>query len=718
MRYPLIKFLIVIFLGQILLIAQHKKLTIDDIFTNTALRSKSISGLKWFSEGEKYSFFKYEDKAYSIYEHNVLTGEEKPIINGNELLTPDGEEIPLWNYEWSPNEKYILITGLLYARTVKTGGTFYIYNVNEKKIDLVIDSDDEQVNAHFSPDGKKLGFVRANNLFVIDINSGEEKQLTFDGSETILNGVFDWVYEEEFSIIQGWEWSPDSKSIAYWRLDQSQVPVVYITKYDSLYFPGTKQYYPKAGDNNSLIEIGVVDISSAKTVWIDLGEETDIYIPRIKFTNNQAKLSVQRLNRLQNKLELLITDTHNGEAKIILTETDSCWVDVYDNLKFFEDGKHFIWSSERNGFHHLYLYNLDGKLINQVTKGNWEIDKLISVDEEKEIVYYTSLERSPLNKDLYSIKLDGSDKKRITDQKGTHSIDISPNNKYFIDKYSNINTMPSTILYNIDGEGIHKLIEPDMTVFNEYDFSPVEFFTFTTSDGVELNAGMIKPADFDPSKKYPVLIDSYSGPGSQTVQDFWSVNLLYRMYAQNGYIIFWLDNRGTGGRGKSFENIVYKNLGYWETTDMIETAKYLASTGYVDPDRIGIEGTSYGGYVAALAILKGADYFKAAIVGAPVIHWKFYDTIYTERYMQSPDLNPEGYKVSSPLDYVKNLKGKLLLIHGTADDNVHLQNSIAFMKALQKANKQFDVMLYPETMHGGFGRHYIELITEFIYKNL
>ena len=716
MKFSLIKFLIIIFLSQLFVTAQNKKLTLDDIFSNRGLRSKSLYEIKWFDGGNKFSWLKYDENA--IYEHNVLTGEEKKIIGTKELITPDGIPVSLRNYEWSPDGNYILITGLLTARSVKSGGTFYIYDLNENKFRLIIESEEEQVNAQFSPDGDKVGFVRGNNIFVADIKSGEEKQLTFDGSETILNGIFDWVYEEEFKIIMGWEWSPDSKSIAFWRLDQSNVPKVYITNYDSLYFPPTVEYYPKAGANNSLVQIGVVEINSGKTTWMDIGKETDIYIPRMNFTKDPSMLSFQRLNRLQNKLELIIADVKTGEAKTIITETDTCWVDVFDNLTFLNDGKRFIWSSERDGFHHFYLYDISGKLINQITKGKWEIDNLISVDENKQIIYYTSLERSPLNIDLYSINLDGSNKKRMTDFKGTHSINMSSNNKFYIDKFSNINTIPSTYLYDTDGSVVSKLIEANMNVFNDYNFSPVEFLTFTTSDGVELNAAMIKPDDFDPSKKYPVLIDNYSGPGSQVVQDVWSTNPLLRMYAQNGYLIFWLDNRGTGGRGKAFKNIVYKNLGHYEVNDMIEAAKYLISTGFVDSSRIGINGVSYGGYMAALTILKGADYFKAAIAGAPVIHWKFYDTIYTERYMQTPELNPEGYRESSPLEYVEKLKGKLLLIHGMVDDNVHLQNSVAFINALEELNKQFEVMFYPESFHGGFGRHYFELMTDFIYKNL
>lgn len=718
MKFQIIKTYLIFFISFISLFGQQKKLTVDDILGNPGLRSESVLGLKWFDNGNKFSFLKYDEEGISVYEHDIKSGEEKRILGGSELKDTDGETISLRNYEWSPDNKYILLTGLLYARTVKSGGAFHLYDINKKEVVLTIDSEDEQVNVQFSPDGTRLGFVRANNLFVADIETGEETQLTFDGSETILNGVFDWVYEEEFSVIRAWEWSPDSRSIAYWRSDQSNVPKVYITKYEELYFPPDEQYYPKAGAKNSIVKIGVVDIASGKTTWMNIGEETDIYIPRIKFTKDPLKLSIQRLNRLQNKLDFIIAETETGESKILFTETDSCWVDIYDNLTFLDDGERFIWSSERDGFLHLYLYDMEGNLLNQITKGNWEISKLNAVDEDMNVVYYTSLESSPMNKDLYSVNLDGSGKKKITEQNGTHTVNISSDKKFFIDKYSNVNSMPSTKIYSIDGKEIRTLIEPDMSEFNEYDFSPVEFLSFITSDGVELNAAMIKPSDFDSTKKYPALIYNYSGPGSQVVTNDWSTSLSLRMYAQNGYVIFWLDNRGTGGRGKDFENIVYKNLGHYEVLDMIEGAKYLISTGFVDSSRIGIFGVSYGGYMAALTILKAADFFKVAVAGAPVIHWKFYDTIYTERFMQTPQLNPEGYRKSSPLEYVKELKGKLLLIHGTADDNVHVQNSIEFMKALQQANKQFDVMLYPEAMHGGFGRHYIELMAEFIFENL
>lgn len=707
--------------------AQQKKFTVDDIYTNRSFSPKNIQGLKWFDNGNSYSFMKMnaETKTMELHAHELKSGEEKLLVSGTDLkLEGETNSFVMQNYEWSPNFRFILFTGLLPARAMKTGGTFYVYDVIEKKFFLLAESEIEQSNAQFSPDGNKLGFVRGHNLYVVDIISKEEKKLTFDGSETILNGHFDWVYEEEFSIIKGFEWSPDSKTIAYWRLDQSEVPQIQIQKWDSLYLNSIDMRYPKAGAKNSEVRIGVVSIDNAKSVFVDLGDEKDIYIPRIKFTADGNTLSVQRMNRLQNKLDLLFADVKTGKAKIVFTETDPCWIDVHDNLKFLQDGKHFIWQSERDGFNHYYLYDYIGKVINQITKGNWETDDILFINEKDKLIYFTSNERGVIYKDLYVIKFDGKGKQRLTQNAGTHTINFSISGEYFIDRYSTIAMMPSSILYNIKGEKIRDLTTSSMDVFNDFQMPVSEFITFTTSDGAELNAMMIKPVDFDPTKKYPVLIYNYSGPGSQTVKDSWqgANHLWHVLLAQNGYVVFMIDNRGTGGKGKAFKNIVYKNLGHWEVNDHIEAAKYLASLGYVDAERIGVWGWSYGGYISALALMKGADYFKAAVSVAPVTHWKFYDTIYTERFMSLPSLNPEGYEVSAVLAYTDKLKGKLLLVHGTADDNVHFQNAVALTNKLISENRQFNTMYYPEKNHGIFGgktrQHLFNMITDFIFKNL
>jgi len=704
---------------------QQKELTIDLIQTNRDFFGKSLNGVQWFAGGEKFSFLKREPetKTTSIYAHDCKTGEEKILVSGTDLkLTPDAKPFVIQNYEWLPNEKYILFTGTLPARSLKTGGAFYIYEIDAKRFFQLADSEQEQENVTASPDGEKLAFVRGNNVFVVDIQSQKETQITFDGSGVLLNGNFDWVYEEEFSIINGIEWSPDSKRIAFWQLDQTQVPEMHIAKWDSLYLNFLDMRYPKAGTRGSLVKIGITEIASPKIIWADLGEETDIYIPRIKFTNDANLLSIQRLNRLQNKLDLLFAEVETGKTKTIISETDSCWIDIDDNLTYLKEKKQFVWTSCRDGFPHIYLFDYSGKQIAQLTKGNFEVDKILSVDEANKQIYFTSNERSTVNTDLYTVNYESGKRKRITEAKGWHAVNLSPNQKYFIDGYSNANLITSTFLFNNAGEKIRDLVVNDMSAFKDYNLSPIEFFRFKTSDGVELDASMIKPPKFDPAKKYPVLVNNYSGPGSKTVVDKWGRDLWPQLLAQKGYIIFALDNRGTGGRGEAFEKIVYKDLGHWEVNDQIEGAKYLASLPFVDSSRIGIWGWSYGGYMAALTLEKAADYFKAAIAVAPVTDWKFYDNIYTERYMSTPQLNPKGYETSSVLTYANELKGKLLLIHGTGDDNVHFENSVALVTKLIEEDKPFQTMYYPEKNHGIYGGktrlHLYRLMTDFILNNL
>lgn len=705
----------------------QKKITFDDIYSSGAFRGEFVSGFSWYNDGKNYSYFKTDPstKIRSLVFIETSTGKEIKSIPLKDFYWKDTTyRISLINYQWSPNNKYLLITGLLPARSAKSGGSFYIYDVNEQKVIAMVGEGEDQSNIHFSPDGNKVAFVRNDNLFYYDILTEQEKQLTFDGNENILNGHFDWVYEEEFSIIRAYEWMPDSKSIAFWRLDQTDVPKISIQKWDSLYLNSLDMRYPKAGAKNSEVKIGVVDISSSKTMWMDIGSEKDIYIPRITPTKNPNILAVQRLNRLQNKNELLLCNVKDGSSKVILTINDDCWVDINDDLHFLTDGSGFLWTNETDGWNHIYHYNMNGKLINQVTKGKWEVASIESIDESKKTIYYMSNERGNIYSDLYSISFDGKNKKRITEEKGTHTVTISPDNNFFYSLYNNSKQMTITSIKNISGKNITTLAEPKMDFWNEYGFVAPEFLNFSTTDGEVLQAMMIKPLEFDASKKYPVLIYNYSGPGSKTVKDQWGVgNFVWsQMLAQNGYIIFMIDNRGTGGRGKAFKNIVYKNLGQWEVNDHIEAAKYLSSLNYVDAERIGIWGWSYGGYISALTLVNAADYFKAAISVAPVTHWKFYDSIYTERYMSLPNLNEEGYEKSSVLANAEKLKGNLLLVHGTADDNVHFQNAVALVAELIKHNKPFQTMYYPEKDHGIYGgntrRHLYEMMTKFLFNNL
>jgi dipeptidyl-peptidase-4 len=707
--------------------AQNGKITLDSLYPNHVYKINSIMGMQWKPDGSTYTFLKVNRqlRAVEIYQHDCVTGAETPLVEAD-ALKPEGEKQPVAfsNYEISPDGTHLLLTGVLLARSVKSGGTFYLFDLGTKKIVKTFESEQEQDNISFSPDGKKIGFVRGNNIFVYDIPSEKLIQLTKDGSEDILNGSFDWVYEEEFSIIRAYEWAPDSKAIAFWRLDQSPEPVIELARYDSLYLNPLKQRYPKAGAKNALVKIGVANTETGSTTWVDLGTETDIYIPRIKFTANPAVLSVQRLDRLQHKLDFLFADCSTGKTRTVFTETDTCWIDIFDDLTFLKNGKQFIWSSERDGFKHLYLYNIDGTLVSQITSGNWEVDKLEAVNEAEGKLYYSSNERGTRYRDIYAISLNGKDKVLLTEAKGTHKASFSPSRSFYTDTYSSVDMPPAITVYSTKTGKVAELTTADVSYNKVYAMGKSEFLTFTTSDGVSLNAYMIKPPDFDPAKKYPVLFYNYSGPGSQTVKDefgggnyFW-----YQMLAQHGYIIFMLDNRGTGGRGTAFKHLVYKKLGTWEPNDLIEGAKFMAAQPYVDASRIGIWGWSYGGYMTALTLMKGADYFKVGIAVAPVTSWRFYDDIYTERYMSLPSLNEAGYESSAVLNYTQKLKGKLLLVHGTADDNVHFQNSVKLADKLISENRQFTTMFYPEKNHSIYGgktrQHLYTMMTNFIFQNL
>ena len=704
---------------------QKEKMKLEDIFSGKIGKTTYLNSVQWRQDSKGFTFLKFNPKTMGaeIIQRDAVSSDEIVLVSSDNLKI-HGEEKPLTiaSYKFSPDENYVLLTGTLVARKIKTGGTFYLYNLQEKKITHIVESEEEQANTEFSPDGKLISFVRGNNLYVYDIFKDTTLQLTHDGSENIINGAFDWAYEEEFSIIRAYEWSPDSRQIAYWRIDQSQEPELQIQKYDSLYMNQLKMRYPKAGGKNALVKIGVVDVASQNTTWIDIGKESDIYIPRIKFTADANILSIQRLDRLQHNIQLLLADTRNGTSKVMFTDSDSCWVDITDDLTFLKDNRGFIWTSERDGYNHIYLVDMNGVVKHQLTAGNWEVQKIQGVSQKEGKIYFTANKRGVMYSDLYTVNLDGSNLQMITAAPGTHSPTLSPDCSRFIDAYSSARYPLSYSMRKISNEKSYDITQCDTSFYEKYSMGTFAFQTFKTSDGMLLNSYMITPPDFDSSKKYPVLIYNYSGPGSQEVKDSWGgiFQLWHQMLAENGYIIFVLDNRGTGGRGKDFKHIVYKDLGHWEINDLTEGAKHLASLPYVDASRIGIWGWSYGGYISALTIEKAADYFKTAIAVAPVTDWHFYDAPYTERYMSLPSLNPDGYTSSSVLNYADKLKGKLLLVHGTADDNVHFQNSVKLVDKLISLNKQFQTMFYPEKAHGlsGGRMHLFTMLTEFILMNL
>ncbi len=715
-----------------------KEFTVDDIYASRTFSSQGYRSIRWIEGGKASSYLETDSltKSTDIWRYDIATGASSVMVRGAGLKIPGVDTaLTIQNYLFSPDEKSILFTGTLAARSLKTGGNFYLYERGSGAFRQLTNSSETQVNVKFSPDSKKIGFVRGGDIYAIDLATGREVRLTSDASEHVFNGHFDWVYEEEFGIIDGWVWSPDSRSIAYWQLDERRVPEFPIVDFLPLHQEVERMRYPKAGDPNAIVRIGVVALpaggggsAAPPARWLNFGapadSSQDIYVPRMGWTTDPNVLWIQRLNRLQNRLDLIFFDLKSGGSNLVLTDSSDTWVDVGNDLTFLNNADRFLWASEKDGFRHLYIYDFNGKQVSQLTQGKWDVDNLAGVDQRRGMVYFTAGLASPLDRDLYVVRLDGTGFRKISKEPGSHSVNFAPDFRTYRDSYSDANTPTRTSLHNSDGGLIRVLSDGRIAALDEYRVSPKTFFTFTTSDGVELNGWMIRPHDFDPSKRYPVLMNVYGGPGSQTVRNSWggADYFWYQMLAQKGYMIVSVDNRGTGARGKAFRSVTYKHLGRWETNDQVEAAKYLASLPSVDGSRIGIWGWSYGGYMTLMAATVGGGVFRAGVAVAPVSSWKFYDTIYTERYMQTPSLNPDGYRESAPVEHAAKLGGRLLVVHGTADDNVHWQNTVTMVDALIRSGKQFETAFYPGGMHGiGSGKTRAQLftkITDFILANL
>ncbi|MFN3803263.1 S9 family peptidase, partial [Belliella pelovolcani] len=583
--------------------------------------------------------------------------------------------------------------------------------------------------ATLSPDNDKVAYVKDNNLFIVRLDNNQITQVTEDGKwNHILNGAADWVYEEEFSMSKAFEWSPDGKKLAFIRFDETDVPEFNMQTWGELYPQDYRFKYPKAGEKNAEVSIQVYDLDSQKTIKVDTGVEKDIYLPRIYWTATSNTLAYIRLNRLQNQLDLFAANTATGESNLILQEKSKTYVDLNynDNFYFLSGDRGFIRTSEQDGFKHIYHHDMSGKLIKQITSGRWEVSSLIGVDEKGKKIYFISTEASPLERNLYVINMDGKNKKILTPASGTHSINMSKDFKYYIATHTQANS-PARITLNTAAGKELQVLEDNQELrdrLKDFALAEKEFFDFKTVDGTSLNAYMIKPADFDPAKKYPVLMYVYGGPGSQNVTNSWggTRDFWHHHLAAEGYIVVCVDNRGTGARGRDFKHSTYANLGKIETEDQIAGARHLGTLPFVDKSRIGIWGWSYGGYMSSLALMIGNDVFKAAISVAPVTTWRYYDTIYTERYLQTPQLNPSGYDDNSPITHVDKLKGNLLLIHGTGDDNVHFQNAVDLVDALIKADKQFESFYYPNRNHGISGGntswHLYNMMTDFIKRKL
>ena len=688
-------------------------------FDYSALRDgtfeqKTVSGVRSLSDGERYTTM--SDGRVLCFSYR--TGEPAGVLFDASAAEP---RIEFTDYVLSADERRLLLTTdvePIYRHSFTA--EYWIYDRQDGSLRRLSQGGPQQ-QAQFSPDGSRVAFVRGGNLFVADPAAGSERQLTFDGRfNHIINGLPDWVYEEEFSFARAFAWSPDGRKIAYLRFDESRVKQYNMNRFAGGLYPENYTFkYPKAGEQNSVVELYCCDAADGSTVRMDTGEQTDQYIPRLFWTPT-GQLGFYRLNRLQNHFEVLLCDS-SGASRVVYDERNDRYVERVDGrtVTFLPDGDRFVVRSERDGFMHLYLYGVSEGLLGRITSGEWEVTELLGIEGDR--VYYLSTETSPLRRDLYTVRLDGRGKRRLTGGDGTYRIAPSRGFRYFISYFSNVRTPNRVTLHRSDGRLVRTL-EDNAALRAKLDELQVpvkEFFRFATSEGVELNGYMVRPNGFDSSRRYPVLMTQYSGPGSQQAADRWTIGW-EDVLVQQGYIVACVDGRGTGFRGEEFKKCTYGELGKYETVDQIEAARYLASLPYVDPDRIGIYGWSYGGFMALNCILKGNDVYRAAIAVAPVTSWRFYDTIYTEIYNGLPQDNPSGYDDNSPIHFADRLKGKLLIAHGTGDDNVHIQNTYEMITKLVEYDKPFELYVYPDRNHGmGPSRHHLmERCIEFVQRNL
>ncbi len=703
----------------------QKDISLEDIWTKGTFSAKGVAGFNSMNDGR---YFCNLDERQNLLRFEFATGKvvDTLVLNQDIKKANGGSALDLQSFSWSNDESKLIIatqSEAIYRHSSQS--IFYIYDLNTKTL---LNPVKEKVRyANLSPDNSKMAFVRNNDLYYYDFKSKLEVRITKDGKENaIINGATDWVYEEEFAIWKGFAWSPNSDKIAFYRFDETKVQEYEMAIYGTLYPKQNKFKYPKAGEANSIVNIYVYDTKAELIAEVQTGNETDIYLPRMQWTQDNNVLCVQRLNRLQNKLEILLADAKSGKAKVILTEDNPFYIDITDNLSFLKDGKSFLMSSERDGYNHIYLFDLKGKMIKQLTKGAFDVDDVFGVDEKNQKLYYSSSEVNAAERYVYVIGLNGKGKKQLSSGKGWHSASFNNDFTYYLDVVSTINTPPVYSLMNAQGKLVRTLEDNKALLgkLMEYKISNANFGTIKNELGQDMNHFTILPADFDSTKKYPVLMYVYGGPGSQTVMNRWSGGnyFWYQLFSQKGYIIVSVDGRGTGFKGEQYKKCTYLNLGKFEIADQIFAAKQLAKLSYVDPNRIGIWGWSFGGYMAALGLSKGNEVFKAAISVAPVTNWRFYDNIYTERFMRTPAQNGVNYDDNSPINHVEKIKGKYLLIHGTADDNVHFQNTVEMVDAMIKKGVKFDSEFYPNKNHGIGGAktrlHLYDRMTNFILEKL
>src|SRR5882757_2646575 len=686
-----------------------KALTVERIYSQPSLSGRLTRGLAWTPDGKQLSYFETKglgkEAKTELWAMDAASGERRLLVAADKLetilpaetsrptqATGLGRRAPS-QYQWAPDGAGILFQGptalaWLDAKS-QTGRT-------------LVSGKAAIADPKISPDGRYVSFVRDHNVWVVNLADGKERAITQGGTEEIRRGELDWVYPEELECKNGYWWAPDSSAIAYLEMDERRVSQYPLVDFSSPSGEAEKERYPAAGGANPIVRVFVASLSGGEPRAMDTGAETDIYIPRVNWLTDSKHLAIQRLNRTQTTLDLLMGDAASGKTRTALSENDPNWINVSDDLYFLKDGKRFLWSSERSGYRHLYLYGLDGKEEAQLTKGNWEVTAVEGVDEAKGIVYFNATEKSPMERHLYRVGLDGTGLERVTKQEGVHTVQLSPDASAFVDSYSNAITPPQQWASKLDESAPIALNENKVAELAEYKLSPPEFLRVKTHDGMDLNAWIIKPANFDAVKKYPVLIYTYGGPHAQVVMNQWGgpTFLWHEMMAQKGFVIFALDNRGSAGRGHLFEEPIHFRFGAQEMSDQRDGVAWLKRQPWVDAKRIGIWGWSYGGHMTLHAMFEDAEDFKAGFAGGPVTDWHYYDTIYTERYLGLLPQNEESYQESSPIENAGKLRGKLLIAHGTEDDNVHFANTLALVDRLIAKGKQVEVLSFPGRGHG------------------
>jgi len=734
-RFLLAIWVLILLLSPYVLAQEKEEITVEWIYSNKSVEISSLPSFTWLNDGTALLYDSRKPPKERTFEFlDPASGNRIPALDKEKALSSFKEL----------TEKTFPQRLLFNPLAVDVNGkrTAYLHledvfllELSSSQFSRVTETEKPEKSLNFSPDGNKLAYVRDNNLFFYDLDARQEKQVTHDGSETLLNGTLSWVYWEEIFGRRdiGYWWSPDSKSLAFLQTDESTVGIAYFLDHRPNYAKLIKQRHPKTGTTNPTVRVGIIDIADGKTTWVDLKKDSFEYIIRAKWLPDSTKLSVQTMNRNQDNLDLHIADRSTGEATLILTETNEGWINIHDDLHFLDDGKHFIWASERDGYNHLYLYTLDGKLVNQVTKGEWATASsgggvywvrqvITAIDEANGLVFFTALKESSLERHLYRVRLDGTGLERISKEVGTHGISFSRDSKFYMDRYSNISTPPALTLHKTDGTRVSTIAKPRSKIPEKLGMQHPELFTIPAEDDFPLPAQIYKPRDFDPDKKYPLILNVYGGPSAPEVTNSWHSGYFEQILLRKGYLVASVDNRSATAISKKLENTVLKNtMGDGELGDLVSAVKWFKAQPYIDPERVGIWGWSGGGTFTLLAMTRSGE-FKAGIAVAAVTAWKYYDSIWAEALMKLPDDNPEGYEKNDLNKYAKDLHGRLLIVHGTYDDNVHIQNIWNFVDELIKANKMFDLMVYPMRKHGIADRaarvHLYTTMIEFWDKNL